>query len=68
MILRRPVTISICTASESRRLELRWDDYVSYAVRNESYWKAEPQEPQIVNQLSRRFDSALLQFVATATL
>lgn len=59
----RPIEIT----GESRRFELIWDDYVAYVVRNESYWKAEPKEPRMVNQLDRRFDSAFLTFVSTTT-
>lgn len=59
----RPIEMT----SESRHFELSWDDYVAYAVRNESFWKAEPQEPQMINQLHRRFDSAFLEFVSTTT-
>jgi hypothetical protein len=59
----RPIEIT----GESLRFELSWDTYVAYVVRNESFWKAEPQEPQIVNQLERRFDSAFLEFVSKTT-
>ncbi|MES2450871.1 MAG: hypothetical protein V4610_09910 [Pseudomonadota bacterium] len=59
----RPIEIS----SESRHFELSWDDYVAYAVRNESFWKAESQEPQMISQLHRRFDSAFLEFVSATT-
>lgn len=59
----RPIEVT----NESRHFELNWDYYVAYAVRNESFWKAEPQEPQMVNQLCRRVDSAFLEFVSTTT-
>jgi hypothetical protein len=59
----RPIEIT----NESRRFELNWDDYVAYVVRNESFWKAEPEEPRMVNQLQRRFDSAFPEFVSTTT-
>lgn len=59
----RPIEIT----GESRHFELSWNDYVAYVVRNESFWKAEPEEHRIVNQLERRFDSAFLEFVFTTT-
>jgi hypothetical protein len=59
----RPVILT----EESRFFELNWDDYVAYAVRNESFWAAEPEEPPFTKHLSRRFDSAFLQFVSTTT-
>jgi len=59
----RPIEVT----SESRHFEINWDAYVAYAVRNESYWKAEPQEPRMINHLSRRVDSAFLEFVSTTT-
>jgi hypothetical protein len=52
---------------ESRHFELRWNDYVAYVVRNESFCAAEPWEPPMVNHLERRFDSAFLKFVSTTT-
>ena len=59
----RPIEVT----SESRHFELRWDDYVAYAVRNESFWKAESLEPQMSNHLHRRVDSAFLEFVFKTT-
>ena len=59
----RPIVLT----GESRFFELNWDDYVAYAVRNESFWAAEPEEPPFVKHLSRRFNSAFLQFVSTTT-
>ena len=59
----RPIEIT----EESRYFEINWDDYVAYFVRNESFWKAEPEEPRMINQLQRRFDSAFLEFVSTTT-
>ncbi|WP_395394045.1 hypothetical protein WBP07_02385 [Novosphingobium sp. BL-8A] len=53
--------------SDSRYFEINWDDYVAYAVRNESFWKAEPNEPQMINHLYMRADSAFLEFVSTTT-
>lgn len=57
----------IALGPQSRFFELSWDDYVAYAVRNESFWAAEPREPPFVKHLSRRFDSAFLQFVFATT-
>jgi hypothetical protein len=59
----RPIEVT----SESRHFELNWDSYVAYAVRNESFWKAEPQEPRVIGQLNRRVNSAFLEFVSTTT-
>ena len=59
----RPIEIT----SESRHFEISWDDYVAYVVRNESFWQAEPEEPRMVHQLERRFDSAFLKFVSITT-
>ena len=59
----RPIQVT----GTSRHFELNWDSYVAYAVRNESFWKAEPQEPQMTNQLYRRVNSAFLEFVSTTT-
>lgn len=53
--------------NESRHFELIWNNYVAYVVRNESYWKAEPLEPPMVDQLERRFNSAFLEFVSKTT-
>lgn len=51
----------------SRHFELRWDHYVAYAVRNESYWKAESGEPPFERHLNRRTESAFLTFVSATT-
>jgi hypothetical protein len=59
----RPIILT----PESRFFELHWEDYVAYAVRNESFWAAEPNEPPFTKHLCRRFDSAFLQFVSTTT-
>lgn len=59
----RPIALT----DESRFFELTWDDYVAYAVRAESYWAAEPDEPPFVNHLSRRVNSAFLHFVSKTT-
>lgn len=59
----RPIEMTV----ESRHFELSWDYYVAYAVRNESFCTAEPQESQMINQLHRRFDSAFLEFVSATT-
>ena len=57
----------IVVTNESRFFELNWDDYVAYVVRNESFWQAEPQEPQMTKNFYRRVNSAFLQFVSTTT-
>ncbi len=59
----RPIQVT----DESRFFEIIWPHYVAYAVRNESYWKAEKQEPPFSKHLYRRFDSAFLAFVDAAT-
>jgi hypothetical protein len=59
----RPIVLT----EESRFFELNWDDYVAYAVRNESFWAGEPGEPPFVSHLTQRFNSAFLQFVSTTT-
>lgn len=59
----RPIELT----KESRFFELNWSDYVAYAVRNESFWAAEPNQPAFLSHLTRRFNSAFLEFVSTTT-
>ena len=59
----RPIVIS----DESQCFELHWDNYVAYAVRDESFWKAEDGEPARGKQLERRFDSAFFRYVSATT-
>lgn len=59
----RPIILT----EKSRFFELNWDDYVAYAVRNESFWAREPGEPPFVSHLRRRIDSAFLNFVSKTT-
>ncbi|WP_426162697.1 hypothetical protein [Sandarakinorhabdus sp. DWP1-3-1] len=59
----RPIILT----DAGRCYELRWDNYVAYAVRNESFWKAEPSEPSCINMLERRFNSAFLRYVSETT-
>lgn len=59
----RPIAIT----EKSRSFEVYWDNYVAYAVRNESFWKAEKGEPSLVNNLERRFDSAFQRYVFETT-
>jgi hypothetical protein len=59
----RPIILT----DESRSYELRWDNYVAYAVRNESYWKEEDGELPRGSMLERRFNSAFLRYVSETT-
>ncbi len=59
----RPILVS----DESRSFELRWDNYVAYAVRNESFWKGEDDELPRGKMLERRFDTAFFQYVSATT-
>ena len=52
---------------QSAAWEFYWANYVAYGVRNESYWAAEDREPDFTGHLSRRFDSAFFQYVASTT-
>lgn len=58
---------SILVTDESRSFELRWDNYVAYAVRNESFCKGEDDELPRGKMLERRFDTAFFQYVSTTT-
>ena len=57
----------ILVTDESRSFELRWDNYVAYAVRNESFWKGEDDELPRGKMLERRFDTAFFQYVFATT-
>jgi hypothetical protein len=59
----RPILVTC----ESRSFELRWDNYVAYAVRNESFWKGEGDELPRGKMLERRFDTAFFQYVSATT-
>lgn len=59
----RPIEIS----AESRSFELKWDSYVAYSVRNESYWKEEEGEPPLGDHLERRYGSAFQRYVSETT-
>lgn len=59
----RPILVTY----ESRSFELRWDNYVAYAVRNESFWKGEGDELPRGKMLERRFDTAFFQYVSATT-
>jgi hypothetical protein len=58
----RPIVVT----DASRSFEITWDDYVAYAVRDESYWMAEANEV-FLSHFQRRFDSAFLHYVSTTT-
>jgi hypothetical protein len=58
---------SMIITDRSRHFELTWDGYVAYAVRNESYWKAEVGEPAFKSHLTSRVNSAFLQYVSATT-
>ena len=53
--------------NESRSYELRWDNYVAYAVRNESFWKGENYELPRSSMLERRLNSAFFRYVSETT-
>lgn len=59
----RPILVT----DESRSYELRWDNYVAYAVRNESFWKEENDELPRDSMLEQRFDSAFFRYVSETT-
>ena len=59
----RPIEIS----DASRSFEIWWDNYVAYAVRDESYWKAEEGEPRLADHLNRRYGSAFQRYVSETT-
>jgi hypothetical protein len=59
----RPILVT----DHSRSFELRWDNYVAYAVRNESFWKGEGDELPRGKMLERRFDTAFFQYVSATT-
>lgn len=59
----RPILVT----DRSRSFELRWDNYVAYAVRNESFWKAEDDELPRRKMLERRFDTAFFTYVSATT-
>lgn len=59
----RPIEVT----DESRSFELRWDNYVAYAVRNESFWNAEEGEPAFVKHLQQRFESAFFRYISATT-
>jgi hypothetical protein len=59
----RPILVT----DESRSYELRWDNYVAYSVRNESYWKEEDGELPRDSMLDRRFNSAFFRYVSETT-
>lgn len=59
----RPILVT----DESRSFELRWDNYVAYAVRNESFCKGEDDELPRGKMLERRFDTAFFQYVSATT-
>jgi hypothetical protein len=59
----RPIEIT----NESRSFEIKWDSYVAYAVRNESYWKEEDGELPLGDHLYRRYASAFERYVTETT-
>jgi len=59
----RPILVT----NESISFELRWDNYVAYAVRNESYWKDEGGELPRGSMLERRFNSAFFRYLSETT-
>ena len=59
----RPIEIT----DASRSFEIMWANYVAYAVRNESYWKAEEDEPPLGGHLERRSGSAFQRYVSETT-
>ncbi|WP_417617024.1 hypothetical protein [Parasphingorhabdus sp.] len=59
----RPIEIT----NASRSFVIKWDSYVTYAVRNESYWKEEAGEPPLGDHLDRRHGSAFQRYVSETT-
>lgn len=59
----RPIVMT----KESRSFELSWNNYVAYAVRNESFWKGEDGELPRSKMLERRFGSAFFRYVSETT-
>ena len=59
----RPIEIT----DASRSFEIKWDSYVAYAVRNESYWKDEDGEPPYSGNLERRYSSAFQRYASETT-
>lgn len=57
----------IVMTDESRSFELYWDNYVAYAVRNESFWKGEEGELPRDRMLERRIGSAFFRYVSETT-
>lgn len=53
----------------SRGYELTWYGYVAYSVRNESYFRAEAEEPEAkLDRLVVRKRSAYMDYLAAATI
>jgi hypothetical protein len=59
---------AIVPVSTARPLELVWENYIAYAVRNESYAIPVEGQPPLESMLSEQFKSAFLTFVAHSTL
>ena len=59
----QPIVIS----DDSRRFEILWNSYVTYAVCNESYRTAEASEI-FVSHFRQHFKSAFLHYVSSTTL
>lgn len=59
----RPIEVT----EASPAWELYWANYVSYVVRNESFWIAEDGEPKFGGHLRRRYDSAFFRYISATT-
>jgi hypothetical protein len=60
--------IPVLPLPESRPLELVWDNYVVYAVRNESFVNAEHVRPVSQAMLTERTGTEFLAFVTRSTM
>lgn len=58
----------IISIPDGRPIDLLWERYIAYAVRNESYAISEEGQPPLNDMLSERSDTAFLAFVAKSTL
>lgn len=58
----------ITPISDQKPIEIFWEEYIAYSVRNESYAIPEEGQPPLQSMLSERTDTAFLAFVAKSTL
>jgi hypothetical protein len=53
---------------DQKPIELFWEEYIAYSVRNESYAIPEEGQPPLDRMLSERSGTAFLAFIAKSTL